>query len=319
MEVEAALSTSPARLRYPSWLAPWWALLAGLVTAATLERQVLWTVIRDTLHLSSGPLTALSYLACLLGVEALHLITMRFSRSSKPWPMHFVAVFAGYGAFSFLRNSLGSTRGLTAPALSHARSIVRLEEWLHIAIEPAVQRAFYSLPHEVVFKVFGTWYTLAHAGGMALMLVFLFRSSPTRYARALFTLATASVLALLLFKFVPTMPPRLLAEHDATYRMLDPLASSSEVRSEALEKVSNQYAALPSMHCAWAFLVCVSLWHSRRWRPIAAFHFAFTALIVVATGHHFVIDIAAGVAAMALGHFAYGLFSRLVLRQRGDS
>ena len=118
----------------------------------------------------------------------------------------------------------------------------------------ALQRFWLALPYRGFVTLLGGYYTIAHALCTALVLVFLYRSNRSRYAFALGTIATSCVVALVCFRFFPTMPPRLLALHDSSFVMTDVLSEvSTSAPSAELLRMSNQYAAIPSMHCAWAF------------------------------------------------------------------
>jgi hypothetical protein len=64
--------------------------------------------------------------------------------------------------------------------------------------------------------------------------------------------------------------------------------------------MSNQYAAIPSMHCAWAFFTVLMLYPYRKLRLLAIGHFALTVLIVLVTAHHFWIDVLIGMFAVSL-------------------
>ena len=69
-----------------------------------------------------------------------------------------------------------------------------------------------------------------------------------------------TLLGLIGFRFFPLMPPRLLDVHlgHAVYGFVDTLSStrrSGRSTTPAMEKVSNQYAAMPSLHCGWAMWV----------------------------------------------------------------
>ena len=71
--------------------------------------------------------------------------------------------------------------------------------------------------------------------------------------------------------------------------------------------MANQYAAMPSMHIAWAVIVaCVVIPRtSRRWvRVCAAVYPVITTLAIMITGNHYIIDAIGAVAIVAIG---YGL------------
>src|SRR5262249_12178166 len=70
---------------------------------------------------------------------------------------------------------------------------------------------------------------------------------------------------------------------------------------------TNEYAAFPSMHAAWAIWVAIQLtrMYPRRWpAALGWLYFVGTSFVVIGTGNHYVIDVLAGAAIMLAAHFA---------------
>ena len=70
----------------------------------------------------------------------------------------------------------------------------------------------------------------------------------------------------------------------------------------ALASQANQLAAMPSLHIAWAVWCTIALWRisKRTWvRALAVVYPCMTALAVLATGNHFLLDIVGGLVAIA--------------------
>jgi hypothetical protein len=86
-----------------------------------------------------------------------------------------------------------------------------------------------------------------------------------------------------------------------------------------MEGLSNQYAAMPSLHVGWAVWVAVQLRaHStraavRRW---AWTYPALTTLVVVATANHYVLDAVAGAAVALAGQ---AIAARMQQSRQGQS
>ena len=80
--------------------------------------------------------------------------------------------------------------------------------------------------------------------------------------------------------------------------------------SGTMQRVSNQYAAMPSLHFAWATWCMLALWPTLRTRAsralIAAYPLA-TLFAVVVTGNHFWIDAVGGLVVLAAGQVLSGL------------
>lgn len=61
--------------------------------------------------------------------------------------------------------------------------------------------------------------------------------------------------------------------------------------------MANQYAAMPSLHVAWAVWVALALYVALRpypWRIVVWTYPMITTFVVIGTGNHFVLDAVAG-------------------------
>ena len=82
--------------------------------------------------------------------------------------------------------------------------------------------------------------------------------------------------------------------------------------------MANQYAAMPSLHVAWAVWVALALYvclRPRPWRWVTWLYPAATTFVVVGTGNHFIADAAAGALLVWLSWF---VASRVHATLRGD-
>ena len=71
----------------------------------------------------------------------------------------------------------------------------------------------------------------------------------------------------------------------------------------ALASAANQLAAMPSLHMAWAAWCTLALWRATRRplvRALAVAYPCLTALAVLATGNHFLLDIFGGLIVLAI-------------------
>src|SRR5205807_5272103 len=119
-------------------------------------------------------------------------------------------------------------------------------------------------------------------------------------------LVAVNLLGFVVFWLFPVAPPRMLAG------FTDVVASTHAIgswHSGALASHANELAAMPSLHAAWAGWCAIAVWQlTRSWwlRGLACLHLALTAAAVLATGNHFVLDIAGGLlvlaASLALAH-----------------
>jgi hypothetical protein len=74
-----------------------------------------------------------------------------------------------------------------------------------------------------------------------------------------------------------------------------------------MQQVSNQYAAMPSLHFAWSTwcaLVLVTTVRNKWVRALAIAYPIFTLFAIVVTANHFWIDAAGGALILALGYVA---------------
>ncbi len=116
------------------------------------------------------------------------------------------------------------------------------------------------------------------------------------------TLVAINVIGLAVFWLYPTAPPRLLAGSG-----FDDVVASTDAlggwHTGPLATVANQFAAMPSLHMAWAVWCSLVLWSiSRRtWvRAVAVLYPCVTCVAVLATGNHYLLDVLAGVATAGL-------------------
>ena len=146
----------------------------------------------------------------------------------------------------------------------------------------------------------GYLYAALHYLVTPAVLVWLYLRRPDQYRAARLVLFAATAVALVCYFWVPTAPPRLLP--DAYPDVLALTAQWGWWGTEAsaprgLGSLTNQYAALPSMHVGWAVwcgVVLAVLARTRAVRVIGAAYPVLVTLIVVATGNHYVLDAVAG-------------------------
>jgi PAP2 superfamily len=218
----------------------------------------------------------------------------------------FVAAF--YFVYSTIRNLNDASRSL---AFHHAKQIISLQLDLGIFHEQTIQSwALHVRPLIIGANYFyGSLHFIVTGGVM----VFLYRRWTNDYPLWRNTLAVATSIALIGFALYPLMPPRLLP---ASYHFVDTLAKDPafwSFNSGAMNKISNQYAAMPSVHCAWA-LWCACVLVPRLKRPwakaLAAVYPLLTVTAIVITANHYVLDALAGFTVLGLGYVLARAFTR---------
>ncbi|MEU2337593.1 phosphatase PAP2 family protein [Streptomyces sp. NPDC006654] len=199
-------------------------------------------------------------------------------------------------------------RGNTSSAVDHGLAILRIEKDLRLNAEHPLNRLFTREPWLGVPADF--WYASLHYLITPLILVWLFRRRAEIYRRARTWLMTSTFIGLIGFTLLPTCPPRLLA---AKYGFVDTMAHYSSYgwwggqasAPRGMGGMTNQYAAMPSLHCGWALWCGVMLWrygNSRLTKVLGVAYPLLTAIVVMGTANHYFLDAVAGVAVMGVGY-----------------
>ena len=121
------------------------------------------------------------------------------------WWVELLAILTFYVVYSFVRNLNGAHPPAAFP---HARQIITIEHWLGIYHEETIQQ--WALHFRPLIIAANYFYGSLHFIVTIFAGVFLFRKFSDDYPRFRNTLAIATALALIGFKFYPLMPPRLL-------------------------------------------------------------------------------------------------------------
>lgn len=200
-------------------------------------------------------------------------------------------VYVGYAASRVLADDSFS------PAADRALRILDLERALFLDVEGALNRWF--LEHESVGVVASFYYAGAHYVLTLVVVVWLLLRHRAAYGPARLALVGATAVALVAYLAMPTAPPRLM---DGWTDLLAVHSAAGWWGGEAsapqgLGWMTNQLAAFPSMHAGWALWVALAVSHVVRRRAIAVLawtHAVLTAVVVVGTGNHWVLDVVAG-------------------------
>jgi hypothetical protein len=183
-------------------------------------------------------------------------------------------------------------------ALAHGRGILSLEQELHIAPEAALNR--WLAAHHTLGTLLSYYYDNAHFIVTFGLLGWLWWKRADIYRPLRSTLVAINVIGLAVFWLYPVAPPRMLSG------FTDVIASSHTFGSwhtGSLAADANQFAAMPSLHIAWAVWCTLVLWtlSTRTWvRVLALIYPCVTAFAVLATGNHYVLDLFGGLATFAL-------------------
>jgi hypothetical protein len=207
----------------------------------------------------------------------------RWSQAIVPAANEFALVAGLYSIWRIARQlPLDHEQG----AIERAHQIVDWEQRLRLPTELALQQ--FVLAHDWLARFANSYYALLHVPALLIFLVWLFVRHRDEYPhwRNGLVLLTACCLVI---RFVRVAPPRFLSELgyiDLSTRY------GFDLYGPVGTGVSDQFAAMPSIHVGWAavvsfgvFMVTTSLW---RW--VVLCHVVVTGLVVAATGNHWWLD-----------------------------
>lgn len=204
-------------------------------------------------------------------------------------------VSIGLGAYAAY---LGVRRAVWTPAgrkraRRNALRLMAVEQRLGIAVEPGVQTRALRRPGWVHALNLG--YAALNVGLTVGWLIVLYRRGDPEFHAMRRRVVAAHAGALPIFLLYPVAPPR------AIPGFVDTMSTVSRIDLEhpLLVRFYNPIAALPSQHLSLAVVTGGALARRARGRPVRTAIRAYplvVALVVVATGNHYVVDVAAGAA-----------------------
>jgi PAP2 superfamily len=223
------------------------------------------------------------------------------------WWIEVLAILVFYVVYSAIRNIHG---GSAPPphAFDHAHQIMSLERHLGIYHEQTIQKwAMHFRP----LILFGNYYygsfhfvVTIYAG------IFLYRNYADDYPRFRNAMAIATAIALIGFTLYPLAPPRMFPGFVDTL-LRDPAFWSFD--SGGMQKVSNQFAAMPSVHIAWAFWCALALGPRLKNKAASVLAWCYpvvTLVVIIITANHYILDAVAGVGILGIGWVAANRVTR---------
>lgn len=203
-----------------------------------------------------------------------------------------------------------------AIALRHAAAVLRIERALGIDPELSLNR-WLAGQHALALAL-SDYYDNAHFVVTLGLLGLLWWRRADVYPSLRNALVVTNLIAFAVFWLWPMAPPRLLAGNGFT----DVVAATHAFGSwhtGSLAADADQYAAMPSLHIAWAVWCVVAIWRltPRRWlRALGLAHVGITAFVVMATGNHFLLDVLGGALTAALSFAIVEALGRFARRKR---
>ncbi|MFF4028269.1 bifunctional glycosyltransferase 87/phosphatase PAP2 family protein [Streptomyces sviceus] len=208
-----------------------------------------------------------------------------------------------YAAYQQVRLAAtgGSNSAGRVTAEKHGQQVLDLERLLHIDIEHWANHAVVKV--DWLRNFFDYYYESFHFVVPLSVLAVLYWRRPVDYRWARASLGFATLLALVGFWLYPLAPPRLmpaLGVIDTVHGVQD----FSKPDYGTLTALTNQYAAMPSLHFGWSLWcgVVIAVIAPKWWmKGLGLLHPLFTVSAIVATGNHWVLDAVGGAAVVAGG------------------
>jgi membrane-associated phospholipid phosphatase len=219
-------------------------------------------------------------------------------------------LFCGcYAGYSVVRGLAGDP-GAAQTAFANARDVMELEQALGVFVEPAIQA--WAMGAGALVDAAAWTYVNAQTSVTvgALVFIYLRRNASFYFVRNM--VVAAMLLALAGYVAYPTAPPRLFPEwgfHDSVSAL-----TGVDPNSGAADALFNPYAAIPSMHVAFALMIGLSMARlvarpvlRVAWRAYAV----LVTFVVIATANHFLLDAVLGAAVAAVAALAAAELARV--------
>lgn len=219
----------------------------------------------------------------------------RDARRRWTWAMEVGIVLFWNFAYESLRSATPTRK---VAAFENADAVEALGRALRIDWELTLNRLF--LDHTWLADFSSYWYQLAHETVTVGTLIWLWRSHARVYRPLRTTLVGISVISLVAYRFYPLAPPRFALDGAVDTMLAHPVLFAGW---DSITGLSNLYAAMPSIHVAWA-VWCALAWNvasTHPWRRWLWAYPAVTTVAVVGTANHYVLDAVIGAAAIGIG------------------
>lgn len=209
------------------------------------------------------------------------------------------------------------------PALQRANELVDIEGLIGIQWEVPLNRLFTD--YRLIGLLGSYWYATLHYVVTAGVLIWLWRLGADRYGPARRALVIGTLLGLMAYISLPTAPPRFIGGYVDVLSLhaADGWWGGDASAPRGLGGLTNELAAFPSLHAGWSLWVALALqiYASRKWvRTLGWLYALGTAVVIVGTGNHWVIDAIVGWMVIAAGWAAAEAIGRIplprVLRRR---
>src|SRR5919197_847162 len=198
-------------------------------------------------------------------------------------------------------------------ATLHGQQIFRLEQRLHLAVEPVVQqmlsagiRTPLGLLPGAVLRGCAVWiYLNALPAWLLAALAWSYLYRPRHFVVLRDLTIISALLSVACYRFFPTAPPRYVL-HGAPYHLQDWTYGGTSINTGVVHAIGfNPYAAFPSVHLLWAVIpaLCLAGGSQRHWVWAAALCFPLVMVVtVISSGNHYILDCVGSLVILAIGY-----------------
>lgn len=213
-----------------------------------------------------------------------------------PWWGELAIIVVGYVIYSFSRVAAPTKE---RDAFFHSSQVYDLERLLRIDIERPINQVVTAWGF--LGDSFGYYYGTLHFVVTPAVLIWLFLRRPKAYPRLRSAIIIATGAALVVYWTWPLAPPR-FALAGMTDTLVDRQIMNADDPSGVTSMV-NLYAAMPSLHVAWAVWAALAVYATTqtRWRKLVWFYPLATTLVVMGTANHYLLDAVGGIAVVMIG------------------
>lgn len=245
-------------------------------------------------------------------VVSRRLLPRRIGAALEP-VAHELSLLAGL--YSLWRIARTLPLATTDGAIERARQIVRVQDWLHLPRELSLQRL--AIDRELLGRFLNVYYATVHVPATIAFIIWMFARHRALYPHWRNGLAGVTACCLVI-RYVRVAPPRFLT--DLGYIDLATKYGMS-VYGPVGTGVSDQFAAMPSIHVGWAAVVGLGVFAAapRGWRWVGPGHLTLTMLAVAATGNHWWLDGVVAIGLLAASLLVDTRIRAVVAHRRGAS
>lgn len=219
------------------------------------------------------------------------------------WLFDVALIVAGYLVYSAVRNAVPARGDI---AFENAAQVDALQSALHL--EPERWLNGLVAGQRWLAELCNYYYSILHFAVPIMVAVWLYRCHQESARRMVAAWYITTALGLVGFWLFPLAPPRMSSGFVDTVVAFGTWGSWG---SGSIATISNQFAAMPSLHIAWAIWCAVVIvrFATRRWVQILGAIYPLTTLFVIlGTANHYLLDALGGAVVVALGFLATSRF-----------